>query len=582
MADKKEKQYVSDNAQLMAEWDWAENERDMYNPHKITLGNNIIKVHWMCDRGHHWQATVYARNSLKTNCPYCSGRYATPETSLATTNPGLAGQWDYSKNGDITPEQVKQFSHYDAWWICEKGHSWRAKVSDRSNGNGCPICMNETHSSFPEQALFYYIKQAIPSALNRHKHNNRFEADIFLPEHGIAIEYDGEYFHRENDNDSKKEQYFFENNIVLIRLKEGAVTQLGEKRSILGVKRNPSLDDLSNAFRQLFAFLHSNYDLSLLEDVNVERDTCFILSQFLQTQKENSIGEDLQLASEWDYDKNGDVQPSLVSRNSNRSFWWKCSRGHSWKAICNNRAQGRGCPFCAGKKVLAGDNDLATTHPHLVQKWSEQNIIKPTEITAGSDRKVWWVCEKGHEFEASPAHIVRGRDCPYCCGKKVLIGYNDFASRYPWLLEEWDFEKNVMEPTEITAGTTRAASWICSKCGFGWSASVLSRSRGSGCPRCGREAAQRANREKAIQEQGTLFDKHPELMVEWDWEKNTQLNPKELSAGSSEKAWWVCSICGRSWCTQIRVRTKKGCGCQSCANKSQTSLSKQDRRIIVK
>ena len=158
-------------------------------------------------------------------------------------------------------------------------------------------------------------------------------------------------------------------------MKEGAGTQLGEKRSIFGVKNNPSPDDLSNVFRQLFAFLNSSYNLSLLEDANVERDTNFILAQFLQIQKKNSIGEDLQLASEWDYDKNGDVQPSLVSRNSNRSFWWKCSRGHSWKAICNNRAKGKGCPFCAGRKVLAGDNDLATTHPHLVKKWSQRNIL---------------------------------------------------------------------------------------------------------------------------------------------------------------------------------------------------------------
>lgn len=563
----KEKKYVNDNAQLMSEWDWEENSKDGYFPEKLTLGNNKYKIHWKCNYGHQWRAVIYSRSSLKTNCPYCSGRYATPETSLLATNPELAKQWDYSRNGDITPDMVKKFSHYAAWWLCEKGHSWKANVSDRSNGNGCPICMNEAHSSFPEQALFYYMKRTIPSALNRHKHNNRFEADVFLPKQSIAIEYDGEYFHRDNSNDHKKENYFLDNNIVLIRIKEGADTVLGDGKLIFGVKRNPSGNDLSVVFRKLFAYLEENHAVPFDEDIDVERDTAVILSQFLQTQKQNSIAEDVKLLSEWDYEKNGYVNPSLISRNSNRSFWWKCSEGHSWKAICNNRGKGRDCPFCAGKKVLIGYNDLETTHPELVKKWSSRNTIKPTEISAGSDRRVWWTCEKGHDFESSPAHITQGRGCPYCCGKKVLIGYNDFASLHPELLIEWDFQKNTIKPSEITSGSPKTIFWKCSTCNFEWSASVLSRAKGSGCPKCGREATQRALRQKAIREQGSLFDKHYDLMLEWDWEKNSHLNPKELSVGSSEKAWWICNNCGRSWCTQIRVRAKKGCGCKICSNR---------------
>ena len=566
MAEKKDKQHVSDNAQLMAEWDWNKNSAELFHPQKITLGNNKLKIHWVCEKGHSWQATVYSRHSLKTNCPFCSGRYATPETSLLTKNPVLAKQWDYSKNGDVTPETVKPYSHFSAWWLCEKGHSWQAKISDRSNGNGCPICMNETHSSFPEQALFYYIKQSFPSAINRYKHNNLFEADVFLPKNNIAIEYDGEYFHRNNDNDKKKEQYFLNNKIPLIRLKEGAKTVYDANKITIGVTKNPSSEDLSTAFRKLFLFLIDISGITSI-DIDVERDTNIILSQFLQLQKKNSIAEDPTLSAEWDYDKNGAVDPSLISKHSNRSFWWKCSNGHSWKAICNNRAKGRSCPFCAGKKVSPGDNDLATTHPELAQNWSTRNIIKPSEITAGSNRKVWWCCEKGHEFEASPSHIVRGRSCPYCSGKRVLIGFNDLASLFPNLLDEWDFQKNAIKPTEVTTGTTKKIFWKCSRCGFEWSASALSRTRGSGCPKCARESAQQSLRQRAIQEQGTLFEKHPDLMVEWDWIKNAHLNPKELSAGSSEKVWWTCKNCGRSWSTQIRVRTKKGCGCQSCSNK---------------
>ena len=62
MAEKKEKQYVSDNAQLMAEWDWESNRSLEYEPHKILLTSSI-KPWWKCQEGHRWQADrilVYA------------------------------------------------------------------------------------------------------------------------------------------------------------------------------------------------------------------------------------------------------------------------------------------------------------------------------------------------------------------------------------------------------------------------------------------------------------------------------------------------------------------------------------------
>ena len=56
MAEKKEKRYVSDNAQLMAEWDWEKNNELNFDPRTLTLGNNkkcggsVVKV----TNGKHW------------------------------------------------------------------------------------------------------------------------------------------------------------------------------------------------------------------------------------------------------------------------------------------------------------------------------------------------------------------------------------------------------------------------------------------------------------------------------------------------------------------------------------------------
>ena len=73
MAEKKEKRYVSDNAQLMAEWNWEKNNELGFYPKVLTLGSNK-KVWWKCSKGHEWLAVIANRNK-GFSCPYCSGRY---------------------------------------------------------------------------------------------------------------------------------------------------------------------------------------------------------------------------------------------------------------------------------------------------------------------------------------------------------------------------------------------------------------------------------------------------------------------------------------------------------------------------
>ena len=70
MAEKKEKQYVSDNAQLMAEWDWEKNNGIGLDPNKLTCGSNK-KAWWICENGHEWEAQINSRNRGH-GCPECT------------------------------------------------------------------------------------------------------------------------------------------------------------------------------------------------------------------------------------------------------------------------------------------------------------------------------------------------------------------------------------------------------------------------------------------------------------------------------------------------------------------------------
>lgn len=125
--------------EIAAEWHPTKN--GTITPDDVTPGSPK-KMWWICQKGHEWQAAISDR-VRGSGCPYCSGKKVLPETSLAAINPELAAQWNPTKNGELTPEQVAPFSYRKVWWLCPNGHEWEAQISNRSNGNGCPYCAGQ-------------------------------------------------------------------------------------------------------------------------------------------------------------------------------------------------------------------------------------------------------------------------------------------------------------------------------------------------------------------------------------------------------------------------------------------------------
>jgi len=194
------------------------------------------------------------------------------------------------------------------------------------------------------------------------------------------------------------------------------------------------------------------------------------------------------LADEWDVELNGDLTPADVSAGSHRAVWWRCSRGHSYSARVFSRGLGTGCPCCAGKRPIPGETDLAATHPLLLAEWDAQRNgrLTPSDLTAGSHRKVWWRCEQGHNWQAAPYSRAAGAGCPYCTNRRVLPGFNDLETTHPALCKEWDARLNgPLSPRALTFGSTKKVWWRCSF-GHVWQAAVFSRTRNkaSGCPVC--------------------------------------------------------------------------------------------------
>ncbi len=270
------------------------------------------------------------------------------------------------------------------------------------------------------------------------------------------------------------------------------------------------------------------------------------------------------LVCEWDFEKNSSTSsPDVVLAGSNKKVWWKCSFGHSWQATVNNRTNGAGCPYCSGRARVKGTNDLASTNPDLLAEWDfEKNntICSPDNVSAGSHTIVYWKCKEGHSWQAEiRRRAKKGSRCPYCSNKRRLSGFNDFATKFPQLLSEWDYERNEKDPSELTPSSHEKVWWICADCGGKWQAEVANRTAGTGCPKCGRVKATAG--QKIAPYQKSIAFLYPEILKEWDYEKNDHLDPNTVYPSSTQRAWWICPKCNQHYQASVGNRIVNGSAC---------------------
>ena len=196
------------------------------------------------------------------------------------------------------------------------------------------------------------------------------------------------------------------------------------------------------------------------------------------------VAEHTNLMEEWDYEKNNklNIDPTVLGEASHTKAWWKCKNGHSWMAMISNRVRHeRGCPYCSHQLPLPGENDFATMYPDLLKEWHpSKNNCNPSELMPGTHKKVWWRCEKGHEWESEVKSRVSGVGCPYCANKKILKGFNDLATVNPELAAEWHPEKNGdLTPYDVSPSSGKKVWWKC-KNGHEFYAQICNRSAGRG------------------------------------------------------------------------------------------------------
>lgn len=440
---------IIDDEELMKIWDYEKNEECGNDPSRIGHRSGK-KVWWICDCSHHYLMSPEKKSRNINSCPICSGhRIEKGINDFKTIYPEIAKEWNYKKNGVTTPDMISKKSGTKYWWICKYGHEWQATPHDRVDSKtGCPICSKIHHSSFPEQAVLFYVKKIYPNAINRYTEifNNGMELDIYIPSVKVGIEFDGANWHKtETEHSREREKYNMckEKGILLLRIKEKIDNEWNDVADHIWYIQKKNKTELEIVIKALLYSIDSRENMWYRKkmdsyprfiEVNLEKDEKAIREYMLPT---NNSLKDLRpdIAKEWNYEKNHNLLPEMFGINSNVKVWWKCSNcNHEWETSIIHRAGKRssGCPKCSviknkesfTKNYIKKNGSLLDNNPELAKEWHPtlNGDLKPSDVTRATPRKVWWKCSKcGFEWMASPNNRSKGVGCPECGRKRHTL-----------------------------------------------------------------------------------------------------------------------------------------------------------------
>lgn len=244
-----------------------------------------------------------------------------------------------------------------------------------------------------------------------------------------------------------------------------------------------------------------------------------------------------------------------ISVGTNKKVSWKCKNfdTHVWDSLPSKRLKAKtlSCPYCSGKKILVGFNDLATTHPELIDDLVEKS--EGYSVTRGSSKKLRWVCSLGHTYETSVfSRAVVGTGCPYCSGNKLLKGFNDLWTTHPKIAQRL---RDPEDGYRYQKGSRKKVQWVCKDFDTHiWESSIYSVTVDSVCVFC--------DNRKLLEGFNDFSTREPELCLE--------LVDKTLGAdtlhGSGDIVSWSCGK--HTWKTSFYERAfHDRTGCPSCTKR---------------
>lgn len=399
------------------------------SPTDISQGSGR-RLWWRCPRGadHVWQAQVRQR-VLGSGCPFCAGQRPSSTNSLAGAAPELATEWHPTRNGSLTAADVTRRSKRRVWWQCQKTTAHEWEATVDDRAAGAGCPFCTGKRPSAARSL----ASAAPE----------LAAEWHPTKNGSLVPFD---------------------------------VSTGSSRRVWWKCPNSA-----------------DHEWLAAVQARAVRQTGCPFCRGRRASEDTSLAAlSPRLSAEWHPSKNGALRPHDVTPGARRQVWWKCRKGHEWRAAVNVRTRGEGCPYCSHHRVTP-ESCLAAAVPELAAEWhpTRNEALTPADILPHSAVSVWWKCGAGpdHEWRARICDRTAKSPpvgCPFC-GNRRLSVTNSLATRFPGMAREWHPSMNRgLTPADVTAVFREHVWWRC-QFGHEWRATVRSRTTLSrGCPGCSR------------------------------------------------------------------------------------------------
>ena len=364
------------------------------------------KIKFRCKLcGHIWSARP--NHILEGHgCPECGG-------SRTKTNEEFLHELKLV-NPDINPITPYVNGRTKITCLCKTcGREFDSYPYNLLYGSGCTKCDGRKKTSFPEQALFYYISKAYPDTINRYSTGfGRSEIDIYIPSIKTGVEYDGDYWHKDRtEHEKKKYEICKENGIRLIRVREDA-TEISEISDITIHREKPyDFESLEKSINAVLEFL------GIKEKANLVNDAPCIRKLFYINIGSNSLQVKYpKIAKDWDFHNNGEITPAMVSYGSSTKYWWICPGCKKpYQASVASRTTGgrRNCDVC-GRKEQGRKRRMS--NEEFLRRLAEANpTIEAMESYTTAHFPIKCKCKLcSYIWDGDPAGLIRGSKCPKC------------------------------------------------------------------------------------------------------------------------------------------------------------------------
>jgi len=352
----KKKNLKIDFPKIAKEWHTTKNFNIL--PDQV-LSKTKKKYWWLCRKNHSYLTSVghRTRKGQGTGCPYCAGRKLSIDNSLQAMSPKIAKEWHFRKNKNLKPENVLNGTRKKVWWKCSKNHEYFASIANRSKKNrptGCPFCTNKkvTKENNLLKKSPNIAKEWHPTKNGKLKPSDVVNGSskkvwwVCFKKH----EYNTSIAHRTDKKNPTGCPFCSNNKVSKDNNLEFLFPKISRQWHPLKNKKVKPNAILPGSHKNYWwkCKLGHEYTTSPWQKTKKNKPIICPICSGRRVSKDNNLLKKFpKIGREWHDIKNADWKPNEFTYGSNFDAWWKCKKGHEWKAQIKYRTSAQlNCPQC--------------------------------------------------------------------------------------------------------------------------------------------------------------------------------------------------------------------------------------------